>query len=189
MTNHFGIPGLDNTYALDYNLLGGIAYETPEMATYVMDKWFLEAGLAVDETDFVTQWRKYSGNELNQVSFKLFSFPSLPGVGILSIRGTETPIDRLNNAQMYLGTALGMVVRALMPFSWLWNPVYPDLLQTTSWVASDQLQKSEYYRVTTDFVNDLLVDGYSVNGKTFQWLRSTGVSLGGGLALITVRKS
>jgi len=189
LTNHFGIPGLDNTYALDYNLLGGIAYETPEMTTYVMDKWFLEAGLAVDETDFVTQWRKDSGNELNQVSFKLFSFPSSPGHGILSIRGTETPIDRLNNAQMYLGTALGMVVRALMPFSWLWNPIYPDLLQTTSWVASDQLQKSEYYKVTTDFVNDLLVDGYSVNGKSFQWLRSTGVSLGGGLALITVRKS
>jgi len=188
LTNHFSIPGLDNTYALDYNLLGGIAYETPEMTSYVMDKWFLEAGLAVDETDFVTQWRKDSGNELNQVSFKLFSFPNFPGVGILSIRGTETPIDRLNNAQMYLGTALGMVVRALMPFSWLWNPIYPDLLQTTSWVASDQLQKSEYYRVTTDFVNDLLVDGYSVNGKSFQWLRSTGVSLGGGLALITVRK-
>jgi len=189
LTNHFSIPGLDNTYALDYNLLGGIAYETPEMTTYVMDKWFLEAGLAVDEADFVTQWRKDSGNELNQVSFKLFSFPDSPGHGILSIRGTETPIDRLNNAQMYLGTALGMVVRALMPFSWLWNPIYPDLLQTTSWVASDQLQKSEYYRVTTDFVNDLLVDGYSVNGKSFQWLRSTGVSLGGGLALITVRKS
>ena len=40
---------------------------------------------------------------------------------------------------------------------------------------------------TTEFVNDLLLNDYSPspNGKRFDWLRTTGVSLGGGLALIT----
>ena len=106
LTNQFALPGLENSYALDYNLLAGIAYETTELSTYYMDKWFMQEGLVVDEADFVTQWRQDSGNSLEQVSFKLFSFPSSPGVGILSIRGTETPMDRLYNSGMYLGTVL-----------------------------------------------------------------------------------
>lgn len=86
---------------------------------------------------------------------------------------------------MYLGTVLTQVVRALMPFSWVWDSIYDDLLVTTSWVASDHLQNSDYYRITTDFANDLLRNNYNANGKSFDWLRTTGVSLGGGLALIT----
>ncbi len=72
-----------------------------------------------------------------------------------------------------------------MPFSWVWNPIYPDLIATTSWLASDHLSKSDYYKITTEFANDLLINNYTYNGKSFQWLRTTGVSLGGGLALIT----
>lgn len=138
----------------------------------------------------VTQWRQDSGNSDEQVSFKVFSFPSSPGVGILSIRGTDTPMDRLFNSQLYLSTVLTQIVRALMPFSWLWDSIYPDLILTTSWVTSDQLAQSEYYRITTEFANDLLKNNYtSPNGKSFQWLRTTGVSLGGGLALITGAQS
>ncbi|KAL7540552.1 hypothetical protein ACHAXR_010204 [Thalassiosira sp. AJA248-18] len=186
LTNHFALPaGLDNTYALDYNFLAGIAYETTDVSIYLIDKWFGQSSAAIDEADFVTQWRKDSGNSLEQVSFKLFSFPSSPGVGILSIRGTETSVDRMFNAQLYLGSVLTQLIRAFMPFSWIWDSIYDDLLATTSWVASDHLQKSDYYRITTDFVNDLLLNNYTIDGKNFQWLRTTGVSLGGGLALIT----
>lgn len=185
LNGQFSIPGLDNTYALDYNFLAGIGYETTDVTTYLVDKWFRQKDVPVEEAGFVTQWRQDSGNSLEQVSFKLFSFPSSPGVGILSIRGTETPMDRLFNAHMYLGTVLTQLVRAVMPFSWIWDGIYPDLLATTSWVASDHLQKSDYYRITTDFANDLLLNNYTVDGKSFQWLRTTGVSLGGGLALIT----
>jgi len=185
LTNQYALPGTDYTYALDYNFMAGIAYETPEVTDYVLDKWFLEEDFAIDETEFVRQWRADTGNSLESVSFKLFSFPSLPGVGILSIRGTETPIDALMNSQLYIGTVLTQVVRAAMPFSWIWDSIYPDLLATTTWVATDHLQKSEYYRFTTDFANDVLLNNYTVNGKSYQWLRTTGVSLGGGLALIT----
>lgn len=191
LTDQFAIPGqaVDNTYAMDYNLLAGIAYEVPEVTKYVMDRWFLQSGVAVDEVDFVNQWRQDSGNSEQQVSFKLFSFPSSPGVGILSIRGTETPMDRLFNSQLYLGSVLTAVVRTLMPFSWLWDPIYEDLLVSTSWVVSDNLAKSDYYRITTEFANDLTRNNYTYDGKSFQWLRTTGVSLGGGLALITGAQS
>lgn len=152
-----------------------------------MERWFGSPNVVVDEEDFVSQWREDSGNADEQVSFKLFSFPVSPGIGILSIRGTETPMDRLGNAQLYIGSVLTQLVRGLMPFSWLWDDSYDDLLLTTSWVASDHLQQSDYYRITTEFVNDLLLNDYSPspNGKRFDWLRTTGVSLGGGLALIT----
>lgn len=184
LTNQYAIPGVNNTYVTDYNLLAGLAYETPEVNKYALDRWFLGEDRVVDETQFVKQWRKDSGNSDSQASFKVFSFPSSPGVGIFSIRGTETPLDALFNIQLYCGTVLTMVVRYAMPFSWLWDSIYDDLVATTTWVASDHLQQSEYYRVTTDFVNEVL-GGYSVNGTGFNWLRSTGVSLGGGLALIT----
>ena len=184
LTNQYAFPGIDNTYVTDYNLLAGLAYETPEVNKYALDRWFLGENRVVDETEFVKQWRTDSGNSDSQVSFKVFSFPSSPGVGILSIRGTETPLDALFNIQLYCGTVLTMVVRYAMPFSWLWDSIYDDLVATTTWVASEHLQQSEYYRVTTDFVNEVL-GGYSVNGTGFNWLRSTGVSLGGGLALIT----
>ena len=185
LTNDFELPGLDNTYAMDYNFLAGIAYETSDVSSYLLDKWFRQTNFAIEEEDFVAQWRRDSGNSLEQVSFKLFSFSSSPGVGILSIRGTETPMDRLSNAEMYMATVLTQVVRAFMPFSWVWDSIYDDLLVTTNWVASEHLQKTAYYRITTEFVNDLLLNGYTANGKSFQWLRTTGVSLGGGLALIT----
>ncbi|KAL9190402.1 hypothetical protein ACHAXT_007613 [Thalassiosira profunda] len=185
LTNHFAIPGLENSYAMDYNLIGGLAYEVPNVTEYVLDKWFLQSGAAVEEVDLVDQWREDSGNSEEQVSFKLLSFPSTPGVGVLSIRGTETPMDRLYNFQFYMPSVLTAVVRAVMPFSWLFDPIYPSLLLSTSWVVSDHLAKSDYYRITTEFANDLL-NGYTdSSGKTFQWLRTTGVSLGGGLALIT----
>lgn len=185
LTDHFALPGLNNTYALDYNLMAGIAYEASNVTEYLLNKWFRGSNIAIEETDFVNQWREESGNSLEQVSFKLFSFPSSPGSGILSIRGTETPMDRLFNSQMYLGTVLTMLIRALMPFSWIWDAIYDDLLVSTNWVASDHLKKSDYYRIITDFANDLLLNNYKVDDKSFQWLRTTGVSLGGGLALIT----
>ena len=69
-----------------------------------MERWFGSPNVVVDEENFVSQWREDSGNADEQVSFKLFSFPVSPGIGILSIRGTETPMDRLDNAQLYLGS-------------------------------------------------------------------------------------
>lgn len=45
------------------------------------------------------------------------------------------------------------------------------------------MRSNNYYSVVTDFVT-ALQEGYSVDGKTFNNTRVTGVSLGGGLAMI-----
>ncbi|CAB9522076.1 Lipase (class 3) [Seminavis robusta] len=183
----FAIPGQNFTYMMDYNIMAALGYETYNVSQYILNKWFGEEAGWLDETQFVNQWRAESGNAKSHASFKLFSKTSQPGVGVLSIRGTETPTDRLLNSQLYMGTALTTFVRALMPFNWLWGNVYEDLLATTSWIASDHLLQSAYYKVTSNFANDMLNNQYEFDGKTynFNFLRTTGVSLGGGLALIT----
>ena len=70
VTNQFAFPGLDNSYALDYNFLAGMAYEPTNVSNYLVDRWFGE-GVVVDDEDFVKKWRKDTGNDLEQVSFKL----------------------------------------------------------------------------------------------------------------------
>lgn len=77
------------------------------------------------------------------------------------------------------------VVRSFIPLNWLWSEIYDDLVASIAWLGSDQLEEAAYYKVTTSFVNDLLHNGYAYNGKIFDTLRITGVSLGGGLAMIT----
>ena len=72
-----------------------------------------------------------------------------------------------------------------MPLNWLWSGIYDDLIAAISWWGSDNLSEAAYYKITTAFVNDLTQNDYSYNGKTFHTLRMTGVSLGGGIAMIT----
>lgn len=184
----YEIPGQNVTYTMDYNFLAGIAYETSNVTEYVMEKWF-GPNEWIDEKEFVHQWKLDHGYENSPVSFKLFSKVNSPGTGILAIRGTETPTDRLFNMLLYASSFLVHFARVLMPFSDLWNDIYDELVATTSWVASQQLQEIAYYRETTHFANSLLKEGYTFEGKSYNWLRTTGVSLGGGLALITGAQS
>jgi len=180
----YEFPGRDETRMVDYNMLGALGYETQNVSDYILDKWFQEVDLFVDETSLVAQWKEDSGNTFSQVSFKLFSMPSQPKFGVVSIRGTETPADRLMNSQIYMSSVLTQVMEYLIPFGWIFAPIYPDLVAITNWIGSEQLVDSNYYSVVTDFVNDLVVGNYTYEGKTFDTLRVTGVSLGGGLAMI-----
>ena len=173
------------SYAYDYNMLAALAYETPNVTGYLLDRWFAGENVIVDETPFVTKWREDTDNVGNPVSFKLFSVPSLPGTGIVSIRGTQTTEDRLINGQLYMSSIFTQLVRYAQPFSWLWSTIWDDLIATVSWVSTDRLNRAAHYRITTRFVNDLVKNNYTFEGKSFHTLRTTGVSLGGGIALIT----
>lgn len=173
------------SYSMDYMFLAALAYETENVTDYLLDKWFGGVDVLVDETDFVNQWKVDNNVAGSGASFKLYSVPSVPGFGIVAIRGTQTQRDALLNYQLYLSSILMQVVRAFMPFGWLFQDIYDDLIGAVSWISSEQLENAAYYRVTTDFVNDLLENNYTYNGKSFDTLRTTGVSLGGGIALIT----
>ena len=165
-------------------LVFGKGYETTNITDYVLDKWFEEEDFFVDETPLVNQWKADTDNSNTPVSFKLFSVPSQPGFGVISIRGTETSPDRLLNAQLYMASVFTQFMELLIPWGWIFNSIYPDLIQITSWIGSEQLRDFNYYSLLVDFVNDLTIENYNYEGKTFDTLNVVGVSLGGGLAMI-----
>lgn len=173
------------SYVYDYNMLAALAYETPNVTGYLLDRWFGWEDALVDETPFVTAWREKTNNAGNPVSFKLFSIRGLPGTAVVSIRGTQTAEDRLLNGQLYMSSILTQIVRYIQPFAWLWSPIWDDLIASVSWVSSERLNKAAYYRITTQFVNDVIHNNFTHDGKSYHTLRTTGVSLGGGIALIT----
>jgi len=183
----YAIPGKygNSTRMTDYNLLAALAYEIPSVTDYVIEHWFQEQNFFVDEAALVSQWKMDSGNEDTGASFKLFSMPSQPGFGIVSIRGTETKRDSLLNMQLYMSSMLTQVINLLIPYSWIFQPIFDEIIAITSWIGTDEVKSGLYYSTITDFVNDLTRNNYSFEGKSFDTLRLTGVSLGGGLAMIS----
>ena len=168
----------------DYSFLSALSYEKSSVVTYLLDQWFGPKVL-VDEEEFVTQYRKDTGTS-SPVYFKLFSLPEYPGYGIMSIRGSETAMDWISNLQLWSAAGLAQMVKWLTPFGWVWGPIIPDLVHLVSMVETEAIQRVSYYKTTTQFVNDILENGYGEDiGKDFTNIHITGVSLGGGLAIIT----
>ena len=98
---------------------------------------------------------------------------------------SETAFDWLSNMQLWSAAGLAQVVKWLTPFGWVWEPILPDLIYLVSKIESGPIASVSYYKITTQFVNDVLA-GYGKNvGKDFSNIHVTGASLGGGLAIIT----
>jgi len=184
LTKGFEFPNSESTDLGDYSFLSAMAYETSEMSSFYLNKWF-GPDVVRDEDEFVSQYRKDSDTELSPVYFKLFSVPSAPGYAVMSIRGSETAFDWISNMQLWSAAGLAQVVKWLTPFGWVWEPILPDLIYLVNLVESEPIASVSYYKITTQFVNDVL-GGYGESfGKDFTNIRVTGVSLGGGLAIIT----
>lgn len=184
MTKGFTIPGKGATALGDYAFMAALSYETMDVAQYQLDRWFGEGNVA-DEGEFVQAYRTETGSLHNPVYYKLFSFPNIPGVGVVSIRGSETTWDFLVDAQLWSCAALAQFVRAFIPLGYIWTPILDDLVSVINKLEGDNLKRISYYRYTTQFVNDLIENNWTYNNKTFHTLRVTGASLGGGLAIIT----
>lgn len=169
----------------DMSFLAAIAFTAPNETIPLLDAWFGEDEPVVDEYEFVNEYRAQLETD-TPVSFKLFSFPNHPGVGVVSIRGSESLLDWMVDIQLWMGAAFAQIVRALTPLGWLWTPVMDDLVYMINVVEDENLKKVSYYQTTTKFIQDLRA-GYG--GGRFTDIRVTGVSLGGGLALITGAQS
>lgn len=166
----------------DYAFLSAMAYETASITEYSLEKWLGEPGILVDEEDFVSQWRIDSGTSSSPVYFKLFTVTENPKYAIMAIRGSETSYDWIVNMQLWSSAGLSQTIKWLTPFGWIWSPILPDLIHAISFVESKAIRDVAYYRVTTQFVNDVL-GGYGDTGINKIYI--TGASLGGGLAVIT----
>ncbi len=182
IAKHFSLLDSDHeSNLIDIAYFAVLGFSGPDETGRLLREWFGEAPV-VDEYQFVRQYREAVGRT-SGVSFKLFSFPGNPGVGLVSIRGSESLLDWAVDVQLWLGAALAQMIRAVIPLGWLWTPILDELVYLANSVESDNLKKVSYYTTTTQFINDLLSGDYG-NG-TYTNLRVTGASLGGGLAIIT----
>merc|ERR1712238_257344 len=109
------------------------------------------------------------GTVLSPIYFKLFTFPSQPGTGVVAIRGSQTAWDWMVNMQLWSASGLAQLVKWLTPYGWIWTPVLDDLVSFVNIIQSNSLKKVSYYTVTTDFVNSI--------SSTYDSLRITGASL------------
>jgi len=147
----------------------------------MLDRWFGEDKV-VDEYEFVSQYRMDT-NTTGGVSYKLYTFPEMPGLGVVSIRGSEAAMDWIVDAQLWSTAALVQVVRAVIPLGWIFTPVLDNLVRVVSLLQNYNLKEVSYYTRTTRFVNDMLSGAY--NGTKLNNIRVTGASLGGGISIIT----
>lgn len=181
MSKGFQLSGNSNnadTALGDYAMLSALAYEVPNVTGYLLPQWFGEEGAVVDEDALVSQYRKDSDTVADlSVYFKLFTFPSLPGTAVVAIRGSQTSWDWMVNMQLWSGSGLAQIVKWLTPYGWIWTPILDEFVWFLSFIQSASIKKVSYYTVTSDFVNSIL--------DTYDGLRVTGASLGGGLAIIT----
>lgn len=100
---------------------------------------------------------------------------------------TQIIWDWIFNWQIYSAAALSqVVVKWFTPFGWIWSPILSDIALLVSWPQSNTLEKASYYHVTTNFVKALKA-GYG--GTNFDFIRLTGHSLGGGLAMISAAQT
>lgn len=167
------------TRLMDVSFLAIMSFSAPEESTPFINHWFGE-GQVVDNYEFVYNYRQEI-DSLSGASYKLFSFPNNPGVGLVSIRGSESLLDWAVDVQLWTAAGLAQIIRGLIPLGWVWNPILDDLVYLINLVENENLKKISYYTQTTQFVNDLLSQKFGNYTK----IRVTGASLGGGLAIIT----
>lgn len=116
-----------NSALADYAFLSAMAYEVPSVTGYLLPQWFGARGIAVDEDEFVKQYREESGTDGNPTYFKLFTFPSVPETAVVAIRGSQTSWDWMVNMQLWSASGLAQIVKWLTPYGWLWTPVLDDV--------------------------------------------------------------
>lgn len=171
----------------DFTLFSFLAYETTNITQYHLDQSFGE-GVAFDDAELVEQYRKDTGRSNGKgIVYKLITFPSDPTIAVVAIRGTQTGIDTVVNVQLWAASLLAQIVQYFVPFGWLWSSIMDDMVTAVSWVESGKLNQVAYYKDITNFVNALLEDNYG--GTSFESIRLTGASLGGGLALISAAQT
>jgi len=189
----------DTTQLMDVAWLAAMSFAAPNESVPLINQWYgtqlprspynpwdrtnLNTTI-VDEYEFVEEWKRANGITV-PASFKFFTFPENPGAGLVSIRGSESLLDWLVDAQLWMGAGLAQIVRALIPFGWIFNPVLDELVNLINWVENENLKQISYYQVTTQFVNDMKTTGGAGRRQPYDRMRVTGASLGGGLAIIT----
>ena len=102
--------GDSDTALGDYSMLSALAYETTNVTDYLLPQYFGE-GIAIDEDEFVANYRVDSGTASVPLYFKFITFPPVPGLGVVAIRGSQTSWDWVVNMQLWSAAGLAQAVK------------------------------------------------------------------------------
>jgi lipase ATG15 len=106
------------------------------------------------------------------VSYRLITSMADPSFGVVAVRGSTTAWEFLTDAQLWLGSALLVLLRGFLPFGSAWTPILHQVLIALTFVESTSLERVALYKQTTSLVTSLL------NTGNFSTLHITGHSLG-----------
>eukprot|EP00814_Leptocylindrus_danicus_P000692 CAMPEP_0116028594 /NCGR_PEP_ID=MMETSP0321-20121206/15519_1 /TAXON_ID=163516 /ORGANISM="Leptocylindrus danicus var. danicus, Strain B650" /LENGTH=946 /DNA_ID=CAMNT_0003502573 /DNA_START=63 /DNA_END=2906 /DNA_ORIENTATION=- len=180
--SNFGTGNSDTVQMIDYAFMAGLAYSSTDITQGELNGWFGPGGgvIPTDQKEIVDEFRLRTDNYSSAVVFKLFTFEEEDGTdAIVAIRGTTNGWDALADAQLWGAAALMQGLRLVLPLGGIWTPIMDYLIDAISSLQSHSIDKVSFYKITSDFVNELKDSG------NYRNVQVTGHSLGGGLSIIT----
>ena len=177
----FAIPGGDPVSMSDFSFLGILTFASPIESQPLLNQWFGN-GTITDDFEYVAKYRESVGLGDHPVEFKLYTLANDNTTAVVAIRGSEARWDWLVDGQLWLGSILAQIIKNFNPLGYLWDPILDEVVFLINFVQSKKLKEVSYYRFTSEFV-ETLYNGF--DGRTYKNLRITGVSLGGGLSILT----
>ena len=113
--------------------------------------WFGKSNDTVtNEPALVRAFRTENGYDNVPGSFYLFKTETPKGtVGIISVRGTSTKYEMLIDCQLWLTAFLVQILRALLPFGFIFNPIFPYLIEVINNLQSNNRVNAHLYQVMT----------------------------------------
>ena len=177
----FNIPGGEAVSIADYSFLGLMSFASPNESQPLLDQWFGNDTVK-DDFEYVDTYRKSVGLENHPVEFKLFTIIGDNTSAVVAIRGSEARWDWLVDIQLWMGGVLAQMIKNVNPLGNLWDPILDEVVFLINLVQSKKLKEVSYYRFTSEFI-ETLYNGFE--NRTYENLRLTGVSLGGGLSILT----
>lgn len=122
-------PSLENFTLADMAFLSSLSYRSTSIIESGLEDLFGPSGMNVtDEFSYVNGWKEVEGGPFSKSAvFRLFRFPSESGnIGIVSMRGTASPLDLLVDNQLWQAAMLAQAVRQVLSFGEISTPMLPS---------------------------------------------------------------
>ena len=95
------------------------------------------------------------------MTYKLIDLPQAD-LKILTIRGTKSIWDVASDAQLWFPVIFFKLVRFVLPFSDIFTPVLPHLIEGVTRIEDVSLKEVSYYKETSSFVESLQKKNHTV---------------------------
>jgi len=173
----------DEWTALDFVFMSDLAYTRPNTTQGLLDQWFAPGTVKYIPP---SEYPKYAQPKRSSVVFKIFKVkqktsilhPFPKDLFMISIRGTNKPLDLLADMQIWFPVMTLQLVRFILPLASMWNPILPYLIWYTNFLETAPSSELSYIEDLVDFIKALKSKHHGSP------IGLTGHSLGGGVAMI-----